>query len=216
MAGSARNQDPHGEAYERGLEGRSLSGSLLRAAEKDESILEAWREGKADRPGDQPDSPKTVATGDQEPGGGPAASTGPPAPRGRRGPQGRGARRRSSGSLGIRRAARQASVVNPTGGRLPIGITAGTGAAGLFFGGIAYALLLSVVDYGPSGPLLWLKAKFLNEPAGAPSSSSGSGPSLPPPAASLPKPGSVNVQPPTLGRNPGGSGPATTTPVPFG
>jgi hypothetical protein len=34
--------------------------------------------------------------------------------------------------------------------------------------------LLSVVDYGPSGPLLWFKAKFLNEAAGAPGSSGSS------------------------------------------
>jgi hypothetical protein len=73
----------------------------------------------------------------------------------------------SSGNLGIRRAARNASVLNPTGGQLPIGITAGSGAAGLFFGAIAYALILSVVDYGPSGPLLWIKAKFLNQAAGS-------------------------------------------------
>lgn len=79
---------------------------------------------------------------------------------------------RSSGSLGIRRAARSASVVNPTGGELPIGITPGGGAAGLFFGAIAYALVLSVIDYGPSGPLLWFKAKFLNQAVGAPSASS--------------------------------------------
>ncbi len=81
---------------------------------------------------------------------------------------------RSPGTLGIRRTARAASVVNPTGGKLPIGLTAGAGAAGLFFGAITYALLLSVVDYGPSGPLLWFKAKFLNEAAGAPGSSGSS------------------------------------------
>jgi len=90
-----------------------------------------------------------------------------PAPRPRR-------TSRSPGTLGIRRTARAASVVNPTGGKLPIGLTAGAGAAGLFFGAITYALLLSVVDYGPSGPLLWFKAKFLNEPAGAPGSSGSS------------------------------------------
>jgi hypothetical protein len=35
------------------------------------------------------------------------------------------------------------------------------------------ALALSVVEYGPGGPLLWFKAKFLNEAAGAAAASSG-------------------------------------------
>lgn len=105
--------------------------------------------------------------------GGARGARGAGGARARGGPKASG-RSRSSGNLGIRRAARQASVANPTGGKLPIGLTAGSGAAGLLFGAIAYALVLSVVDYGPSGPLLWFKAKFLNEPAGAASSSTSS------------------------------------------
>lgn len=128
----------------------------------------------------------------------PAGATPPTAPMGPRGVRGgRGSagasrssgRSSSSGALGIRRAARSASVANPTGGRLPVGLTAGAGAAGLFFGAIAYALVLSVVDYGPSGPLLWFKAKFLNQAAGAaPSSSSSS-------SSSAPAPGSSSIAP---------------------
>jgi hypothetical protein len=115
----------------------------------------------------------------------------------------RGGTRGRSGSLGIRRNARSASVLNPTGGRLPIGITPGSGAAGLFFGAITYALVLSVVEYGPTGPLLWFKAKFLNEPAAGPSSSTSSPPPAPAPA---PTPSFVTPTPQTV--------PGTTRPVP--
>ncbi len=48
--------------------------------------------------------------------------------------------------------------------------------AGLVLGMAAYAMLLAAIEYGPTGPLLWLRAKFLNEPAGPPQSSSGSFP----------------------------------------
>jgi hypothetical protein len=43
----------------------------------------------------------------------------------------------------------------------------------ILLGLLAVAMVLSVVDYGPTGPLLWFKAKFLNMPApkpGAPQS----------------------------------------------
>lgn len=39
-----------------------------------------------------------------------------------------------------------------------------TGAS-VVVGLVAYALVLSVVNYGAKGPLLWVKAKFLNETA---------------------------------------------------
>lgn len=83
-----------------------------------------------------------------------------------------GARR--SASPGRRRRGRP-SFTDPTGGRLPITLD-GQGLAGLFFGAIGYALVLSIVEYGPGGPLLWFKAKFLNQAAGAASSSTTSAP----------------------------------------
>lgn len=58
------------------------------------------------------------------------------------------------------------SLTNPTGGRLPIGFD-GEGIAGAFFGMVLYALVVSVADYGASGPLYWFKAKFMNIPAPA-------------------------------------------------
>ncbi len=54
--------------------------------------------------------------------------------------------------------------------------------------------MLSVVDYGPSGPLLWFKAKFLNEPAGAPGSPSKPPANLPPEAS-----GPANARQPSPG-----------------
>lgn len=73
------------------------------------------------------------------------------------------ARRPASG----RRRGRKPSFGDPTGGRLPITFDS-EGLGGLFIGAIVYALLLSVVEYGSSGPGLWFKAKFLNQAAGAP------------------------------------------------
>jgi hypothetical protein len=86
----------------------------------------------------------------------------PPAPRARRGPD----RVRRSG----RARSSKPTLADPTGGRLPITFD-GEGLAGFFFGAVFYALGFSVIEYGPSGPLLWLKAKFLNQPAPAPSKS---------------------------------------------
>jgi hypothetical protein len=39
------------------------------------------------------------------------------------------------------------------------------------------AMVLSIVDYGPTGPLLWFKAKFLNEPATKPGAAPATAPS---------------------------------------
>lgn len=47
-------------------------------------------------------------------------------------------------------------------GQLMQGTPAEAGA-GVLLGMVAYALVLSVVNYGASGPALWFKAKFLNE-----------------------------------------------------
>lgn len=47
--------DPHDRAYRAGNEGRALRGALMREAESDESVFEAWREGRADREGGQVD-----------------------------------------------------------------------------------------------------------------------------------------------------------------
>lgn len=82
----------------------------------------------------------------------------PPAPRGTP----RGASRKG----GLNRPKRP-SLRRPLGG-LTSGADVPHTVGGLLLGGVAYALVLSVVDYGMAGPRLWFKAKFLNEAAPAP------------------------------------------------
>ncbi len=72
------------------------------------------------------------------------------------------------------------SLTNPTGGRSLVEVS--HSASGIVLGAVVYALVLSLVNYGASGPKLWFKAKFLNEaagigtgPAGGPSSPYGAG-----------------------------------------
>lgn len=162
MAGKTRTSDPHDEAYRLGMAGKPLSSSLLRSAETDDSILDSWREGKADRPDDQPDAPAPAPAP-------PKATPKPPAPKSSpkgRGPAPRARTARSGRSPSSRRPTFRGtspSLSDPTGGRLPIGFD-GDGIAGFFFGAVFYALVLSVADYGATGPLLWFKAKFLNQP----------------------------------------------------
>jgi hypothetical protein len=78
----------------------------------------------------------------------------------------RTARPRPSPSERRRRSAKP-TFSDPTGGRLPITFDS-EGLGGVFIGAVFYALVLSVIDYGVSGPGLWFKAKFFNEAAGAP------------------------------------------------
>jgi hypothetical protein len=91
------------------------------------------------------------------------------------------------------------SLKRPLGKNVAVG--AGTGLAGLFLGGIVYAVLLSVVEYGSAGPGMWFKAKFMNQAPtqSAPSPSSGavSGEGRPvPTGGSNPPVGPNNSQPP--------------------
>jgi hypothetical protein len=100
-----------------------------------------------------------------------AGSPGPQAPpRARRDRVRRSASARRPSSSGRRRRSRRPTLADPTGGRVPLLSFDGEGLGGLFIGAVAYALLLSVVNYGPKGPGLWFKAKFLNQAAGSTSS----------------------------------------------
>ena len=56
-------------------------------------------------------------------------------------------------------ARRPADSLNPTGGRLGLRFDS-DGLGGLFIGAVFYAMVLSVIEYGPEGPLLWLKAEI--------------------------------------------------------
>lgn len=70
----------------------------------------------------------------------------------------------------------------------------------MFLGMVAYALVLSIVEYGWSGPALWFKAKFLNEAAGAPPPSSSSSSTATPNANGPGVGGQLGIGAPKIGR----------------
>jgi hypothetical protein len=150
MAGGA-TRSPYQRAHSAGVSGRSLPPGIAAQADTDPNIDAAHDAGRNGVPWDQ--FAQTLP-------GGPGQTPVSPGP----------SPKKKSG--GIRRTGRTTAptVLNPTGNRLPIGTGASFSIAGVFFGAIAYALALSVADYGPTGPLLWFKAKFLNEAAPAPTS----------------------------------------------
>ena len=146
------------DAHTAGSRGRNLPDGLASMADADPLIDEAHDAGRNGVPFDQFASERGLAT--------------PPgrAPRGSSGPKGsRGARGRSSS----RSVTRSPRVPRPTPTQPLAPLSAGprnlgASAAGLLVGAVFYALVLSVVEYGPSGPMLWFRAKFLNEPAPPP------------------------------------------------
>lgn len=172
-------------AHQAGERGKELPSELLAASKDDPHIVDAYDAGRAgvswgDFQGRQRDEePET------EPVSAPSASDGAGASRPtrteRRSPR---RRRRAAGApRAVRRFPGVSTAVKLTGG----------GFSGLLLGAVAYALVLSVVDYGPSGPGLWFKAKFLNEVAGAPAPSAPSSAAKAPPSptgGSSPIPGS--------------------------
>lgn len=132
-------------AYNAGSRGSALPEGLSSQADADPLIDSAHDAGRQNVPYDQWHSSNVAK---------PAPTPGPSkAPR--------------SKSSSPRRTT-SPSFVDPTGGRLPISFD-GEGVAGVFFGAIFYALVLSVIEYGAAGPGLWFKAKFLNQAAPAPS-----------------------------------------------
>lgn len=144
MAGGT-SRSPYARAHSAGVSGRPLPPGIAARADTDPKIDLAHDAGR-----------NGVAYDDFAAQQGIGGSPGPRAPK--------ASKPRQSG---IRRSGRPTSptVLNPTGGRLPIGLGAVPSPAGVFAGAIFYALVLSVVDYGPTGPLLWFKAKFLNQAA---------------------------------------------------
>lgn len=109
--------------------------------------------------------PKTGEPAGGSPGRSPGRS-GRAAPRSRKGLD------RPLGRRSTRGSPMRPKLANPVGGRSPREL--GGSAAGFILGMVVYALLLSAVEYGAQGPILWLRAKYLNEPAPAPGSSSSS------------------------------------------
>jgi hypothetical protein len=158
--------DDRDAAYALGLASKGLTARLLRAAEADPSVMDAWREGKADRPDDQPDTA----------GGSPARKPARKAP----------AKRPTAEDRELsRRAPREPAAVARDAAR-----AAGRGATGLlrrrrvspaeFLLGLGtWAVVLNGIRYGPAGVTAWFRAKWLNQPMAATPSSKSSAPQQP-------------------------------------
>jgi len=123
---------------------------------------------------------------------------GKPAPSSGGGQAGSGPRRPSSSPRSPRSPYKVPTPSSPSIIRNPSG--AGETVAGVFLGMVAYALVLSIVEYGWSGPALWFKAKFLNEAAGAPPPSSSSSSTATPNANGPGVGGQLGIGAPKIGR----------------
>ncbi len=143
-------------AHLAGSEGRDLSPSSRSLADEDPLIDQAHDAGRAQVP-----FADFLA---QHPELSPAPPAAPSSPAPSSSPSTSGPRR----------------LVQGTAAKLSGGRTESLGA--VLLGILLATLALSVLDYGPKGPLLWFEAKFLNDAVAAPgsSSSSSTGPSGPP------------------------------------
>jgi hypothetical protein len=144
------------QAHLAGSEGRDLSASSRALADEDPLIDQAHDAGRA---GTSFADFSKAHNLDEAP-----SLTGPPTPSSSSGA--------SSSSSPLARPF-QATAAKLSGGR-----TESLGSVLLGF--VVAALVLSVIDYGPKGPLYWFQAKFLNEAQAGPASSSSSSKAVPP------------------------------------
>lgn len=147
MAGS---RSRYRNAYEAGANGRDLPEGLSSLADEDPLIDQAHDAGRGGVDFDE--WHRTNVEGQARPTSEPA-----PAPAPRRAPA------KARGRRGLSRPQRP-SLRRPLGG-ITRGADVPHTAGGVFLGAVIYALVLSVIEYGTKGPLLWFKAKFLNEAA---------------------------------------------------
>lgn len=140
MAELPRTHARYREAHRHGSQGHQLPRGLADLADNDPAIDEAYQAGQLGEPFET-----FSGTGS---GGAPAS----PAPA--RGPRPSTRPRTGTGrsKTNVLRSPARATRSFVTGS-----------VSGVILGAIGYALLLSVVDYGTSGPLYWFQAKFLNE-----------------------------------------------------
>lgn len=193
MAGTVDPNTRYRQAFAAGRNGRQLPAGLADLADGDPKIDSAYDAGQGG--GD-------FATWQTENGApSPAQSGGSGGARRAGVHKGRG----SSSSRRSRPSPVAAAVpARYSGGGVSGGATqAGGDAAGVVLGLVGAAMLLSLIDYGPKGPLLWLKAKFLNQAAGAPGS--GSTTVVPPAGAQLVPPPTAADPNPTTAPRPGGT-----------
>lgn len=130
-------------AYEAGANGRDLSPGLAALADQDPLIDQAHDAGREGADFDEWHARNAA----------PRPAPGAPSPP-------------SSRRRGLSRPSRP-SLRRPFGG-ITRGASPGHSIAGVFLGAVAYALILSVVDYGAKGPKYWFDAKFLNRPHASP------------------------------------------------
>ncbi len=160
-AGTAR----YSSAWKAGARGAKLPAGLAELADDDPNIDLAFDAGQAGTPyaqflaenglGGAPSGRDQGAPPDEAPAGGPRSSR--PSPR-------RSSRRSPSvfrPGQGLPKATPSQPLAPLSAGPVPVAHA----GAGLLLGMVFYALVLSVLDYGPSGPSLWFKAKFLNQAA---------------------------------------------------
>jgi hypothetical protein len=136
MAELPRTHARYRSAHRAGAAGRPMPKGLSDLADSDPLIDEAYDSGQHGE-----DFSTFASRGTPEPSPEPA----------------RRASRPARAAPSTRRPARPTSP-----GRAVRRVVTGS-AAGMLLGALAFTLLLSVVDYGTSGPLYWFQAKYLNE-----------------------------------------------------
>lgn len=133
---------PYRTAYNAGANGQDLPAGLASRADSDPLIDQAHDAGRNGVDYDEWHGANVPAKG----------------PKGAQGPKG------SSGSSTGRAGSSSSRAPSPLRFlNAPRG-SAGHSIAGVALGMVVYALVLSIVDYGPEGPLYWFRAKFLNKP----------------------------------------------------
>jgi len=166
-AGAPSGTARYSTAYKAGARGATMPKGLGELADTDPKIDAAYDAGQAGTPYEEflqeNGLAPTAGTAGSGAGSGGSSSSGSSS-----GGRSRAPRRSSSGPSLFRptKGIPSPSAANPlaplSAGPVPLAHA----GAGLILGAIAYALVLSFVDYGPSGPKLWFKAKFLNQTTG--------------------------------------------------
>lgn len=142
-------------AWQAGQAGRSLPGGLADLADQDPKIDSAYQSGQANESFDGWVSDNGLASTPSSSSGSSATGS---STRGK-GSKGRSRSGQSDAARGFSRSP-AGSLAAPA--QQVVGSSTEEGA-GFILGLVVYALVLSVVDYGTKGPVMWLNAKFRNK-----------------------------------------------------
>lgn len=157
---------------------------IARAAGESGKPLPAWAKGKPEleaahragaglpdpgpEPAPEPDA-ATATPSDDTDGGSPASdAAGPQTPR-----KGSGARRATPSKKQPQRVT--TAVKGAAADLVEHPATLGSDGGGLMLAIFIYPIVLAILQHGPNGAVLWLKAKFLNQGSGQPSTTSSAG-----------------------------------------